>query len=102
MYTSVSSQADLDTKSVVARMDTLRTIQAMETWQDRVRSVMKEKRVTQDALTDVLGVSTRGAVGHYLSGRREPSADQLRSLAEFLGVNISWLLRHGPENIWLV
>ena len=92
MYTSVSSQADLDTKSVVARMDTLRTIQAMETWQDRVRSVMKEKRVTQDALTDVLGVSTRGAVGHYLSGRREPSADQLRSLAEFLGVNISWLL----------
>ena len=92
MYTSVSSQADLDTKSVVARMDTLRTIQAMETWQDRVRSVMKENRVTQDALTDVLGVSTRGAVGHYLSGRREPSAAQLQSLAKFLRVSLNWLL----------
>lgn len=92
MYTSVSSQADLDTKSVVARMDTLRTIRGMETWQDRVRSVMKEQGVTQDALTDVLGVSTRGAVGHYLSGRREPSAAQLQSLAQFLNVNLSWLL----------
>lgn len=92
MYTSVSSQADLDTKSVVARMDTLRTIQAMETWQDRVRSVMKEQGVTQDALTYVLGVSTRGAVGHYLSGRREPSAAQLQSLAKFLKVNLNWLL----------
>lgn len=92
MYTSVSSQADLDTKSVVARMDTLRTIQSMETWQDRVRSVMKEQGITQDALTNVLGVSTRGAVGHYLSGRREPSAAQLQSLAKFLKVDLSWLL----------
>ena len=92
MYTSVSSQADLDTKSVVARMDTLRTIQSMETWQDRVRSVMKEQGITQDALTYVLGVSTRGAVGHYLSGRREPSAAQLQSLAKFLKVNLNWLL----------
>lgn len=92
MYTSVSSQADLDTKSVVARMDTLRTIQFMKNWQDRVRSVMKEQGVTQDALTGVLGVSTRGAVGHYLSGRREPSAAQLQSLAKFLKVNLNWLL----------
>lgn len=98
MYHSVSSQADLDTKSVVARMDTLRTIQVMETWQDRVRSVMKEKRVTQDSLTDVLGVSTRGAVGHYLSGRREPSASQLKVLAQFLDVDIDWLLTgKGPK-----
>lgn len=98
MYHSVSSQVDLDTKSVVARMDTLRTIQAMENWQDRVRSVMKEKGVTQDRLTSVLGVSTRGAVGHYLSGRREPSASQLKALSKFLDVDIDWLLTgEGPK-----
>ncbi|MGP9834237.1 XRE family transcriptional regulator [Marinobacter sp. NSM] len=98
IYHSVSSQVDLDTKSVVARMDTLRTIRIMENWQDRVRSVMREKGVTQDRLTSVLGVSTRGAVGHYLSGRREPSASQLKALAEFLDVDIDWLLTgEGPK-----
>lgn len=98
MYHSALSQAAKDTKSVVARLDTLRTIQGMKNWQDRVRSVMREKGVTQDRLTSVLGVSTRGAVGHYLSGRREPSAAQLKALAEFLDVDIDWLLTgEGPK-----
>lgn len=99
MYTFIPSQAGLDTKSVVARMDTLRTIRNMEKWQDRVRLVMKDKKVTQDRLTSVLGVQTRGAVGHYLSGRREPSASQLKALADFLEVDVDWLLTgKGPRN----
>src|SRR5690554_2319998 len=64
----------------------------METWQDRVRSEMKSKGVTQDDLTKVLGVSTRGAVGHYLSGRSEPSAAQIKALADFLKLNVEWVI----------
>ncbi len=92
MYTDVSSQA-LDTKSVVANRGTLRTISVMEAWQDRAKAVMKEKGITQESLKSVLGVSTRGAVGHYLSGRREPSIQQLTDLASHLGVRIEWLIR---------
>ncbi len=64
----------------------------MDTWQDRARSVMKEKGITQEALMDVLGVTTRGAVGHYMQARREPSLDQMKALAKHLGVNLEWLL----------
>ncbi|MFP3979142.1 XRE family transcriptional regulator [Marinobacter sp. KMM 10035] len=92
MYTLASSQAEIDTKSVVAGLDTLRTIHVMEKWFDRVRSLMRRDGVTQDALTEVLGVKTRGAVGHYLSGRREPSIDQLRALATLFNVSLDWIL----------
>jgi len=92
MYTSVSSQA-LDTKSVVAKSGTLRTIANMETWQSRAKAVMKENKITQESLKSVLGVSTRGAVGHYLSGRRELSIQQLTDLANHLGVRLEWLIR---------
>ncbi len=97
MYTSVSSQADLATKSVVAGLDTLRTIQDMEKWFDRVRTLMRRDGVTQDALTEVLGVKTRGAVGHYLSGRREPSIEQLRALATIFNVSLDWILTGNGE-----
>lgn len=92
MYTLTRSQDCIDTNSVIANLDTLRTINSMETWQDRTRLLMKKKGVTQEALTQVLCVSTRGAVGHYLSGRREPSISQLRSLADFFKVDFSWLV----------
>jgi len=92
MYTTVSSQA-LDTKSVVANAGTLRTIEQMEAWQDRAKAVMKERGITQESLKSVLGVSTRGAVGHYLSGRREPSIQQLTDLANHLRVKLEWLVR---------
>jgi len=53
---------------------------------------MKERVVKQDDLIPVLGVNTRGAVGHYLTGRREPSLAQIEDLARFLDVSIDWLL----------
>lgn len=97
MYALTFSQGRLDTKSVVARVDTLRTIRRMEKWQDRVRSLMKKRGVTQDALTSVLSVSTRGAVGHYLSGRREPSLDQFTALASYFSVNLHGFLLEKSE-----
>lgn len=61
-------------------------------WYDRAKALMKEKRVTQDDLIAVLGVKTRGAVGHYLTGRREPNGEQLKQLADKLNISIDWLL----------
>ncbi|MFT7338140.1 MAG: phage repressor protein C with HTH and peptisase S24 domain [Marinobacter maritimus] len=97
MYTSVSSQADLDTKSVVAGLDTMRTIQVMEKWFDRVRTLMRDRKVTQEDLKKPLGVGTRGAVGHYLSGRREPSLDQLESLASYFKTDLGWMISGEPS-----
>ena len=53
---------------------------------------MKEKGLKQDDLIPVFGVKTRGAVGHYLTGRREPNGDQLKALADKLNHSLDWLL----------
>lgn len=54
-------------------------------WRARARARMEERGMKQEDLLKPLGVSTRGAVGHYLSGRREPSVEQFRDLAAALG-----------------
>jgi transcriptional regulator with XRE-family HTH domain len=64
----------------------------MSSWIDRAKQVMLEKQVTQQDLVTVLKVGTRGAVGHYFTGRSEPSLDQFGSLAKHLGVSLPWLI----------
>lgn len=92
MYTEDDRQAKVDTFRVVALADTLRTIRSMEPWYVRAKKVMKSKGITQESLINALGVTTRGAVGHYLSGRRDLSTDQLRDLATCIDVSLDWLL----------
>ena len=57
-----------------------------ETWIERARARMDELGLAQNDLMETLGVNTRGAVGHYLTGRREPSIKQLAALASRLGM----------------
>jgi transcriptional regulator with XRE-family HTH domain len=52
---------------------------------------MSELGVTQDQLAQELGV-TRGAVGHYLNGRREPSLEQMAIIARKLNMTVAELL----------
>jgi transcriptional regulator with XRE-family HTH domain len=80
-----------DSLAVIDKNDTARILRAMEKWYERARRLMKEQGVTQDDLTAVLKV-TRGAVGHYLSGRHDPSIEQLCALAEKLNCSLDWLL----------
>lgn len=47
----------------------------------------------------VFGVTTRGAVGHYLSGRREPPASALVKLADRLGMSLDELLKGSPIGV---
>jgi len=52
---------------------------------------MRAQGITQRALAATLSC-TRGAVGHYLAGRRMPSLPQLELLAAALKVSPAWLL----------
>lgn len=65
-----------------------------DTWYERAKKRMSELNppVTQEDLKNPLGVETRGAVGHYLTGRRHPSPQQLLALANRLRVSVDWLL----------
>jgi transcriptional regulator with XRE-family HTH domain len=61
-------------------------------WRDRAKAIMSEKRITQADLAAALGKSTRGAIGHYFTGRSEPDLEGFRTMAEFFGVSLNYLL----------
>lgn len=62
-----------------------------EAWMDRAKKLMDRSGKKQKDLQKALGV-TRGAVGHYLSGRREPSVEQFAAIARELDTSVEWLL----------
>lgn len=62
----------------------------MSTWESRVKSRMKELEMTQEQLAKKLGI-TRGAVTHYLCGRRTPPLQQFQKLAHVLKADPAWL-----------
>jgi len=57
----------------------------------RARARMHEKGITQDRLAASLDC-TRGAISHYLAGRRIPNLRQLEAIATCLEVRPWWLL----------
>ena len=63
-------------------------------WFDVVKLRMKELDITQDEVADLVGLS-RAAVGHWLNGRRQPRADQLKKVATRLNLSLDDLM--GPE-----
>lgn len=87
-----------DTKRGVVTHDTGCIMRSMTTWRDRARRRLKELGLTQDDLMEPLDVSTRGAVGHYLSGRRKPSIEQAAALARALQMSLDELVfGRGPR-----
>lgn len=75
-----------DTFCGIDMKDTARIMYGMEEWIRIVRARMKEKGIKQPALARVMNVETRGAVGHYLTGRREPTHAQFKAMALALGL----------------
>lgn len=61
-------------------------------WADRARQMLEIRGLTYDQIAPALNVSTRSAVGHYLSCRRQLSAEQAVSLADRLGCRVGWML----------
>jgi len=62
----------------------------MNTWETRIKTRMKEMEMTQEELANKMGL-TRGAVTHYLGGRRIPPLKQFQKLAQILKVDPAWL-----------
>lgn len=62
----------------------------MHTWASRIKTRMKEIGITQEALANKMGI-TRGAITHYLAGRREPPLRQFQKLADILDTDPAWL-----------
>lgn len=60
---------------------------------------MRELDVRQLDLMPVLGVTTRGAVGHYLTGRRDLTGDQMHAMAQFLGMTVEELQGDAPPEV---
>lgn len=77
----------------------------MSSWTTRIKSRMKELGMTQETLAQKMGV-TRGAVTHYLAGRRVPPLRQFQKLAAILKADPAWLQfgtpnesKHNSKNV---
>lgn len=57
-----------------------------------LRELMKERKVTQDTLAEVLGLKNRQSVTGYIDGSTVPSIDKLVSLANFFDVSADYFL----------
>ena len=64
----------------------------MDTWIVQAKKIMREQGITQKDIASAMGKSTRGAVGHYFTGRSQPTLNQLKSLSKYLGVTLAKLL----------
>lgn len=63
---------------------------------ERLTSLRKEKELSQYELADLLGYS-RGQIGNYEQGTREPDHSTLEKIADFFNVSIDYLL--GKSNV---
>ena len=62
----------------------------MNTWARRIKLRMKELDMTQEVLARKMGI-TRGAITHYLAGRRIPPLKQFQKIATVLKIDPAWL-----------
>jgi transcriptional regulator with XRE-family HTH domain len=67
-----------------------------ESFGDRLRRTREEKRLSQAELAQKTGFQP-SAISHFESGRRAPSFDNLKKLADALSVSIDYLL--GRETV---
>jgi len=70
----------------------------MDTWIVQAKKIMRDKGVTQKDIASAMGKSTRGAVGHYFTGRSQPTLNQLKSLAKYLDITLAELVDPGGVN----
>lgn len=57
----------------------------------RLKTLRKEKGFSQPELAEILG-KTKGALGHWESGTREPGLDIIYKLSEIFNVSVDYML----------
>jgi len=65
-------------------------------WYTKARSILKSKGMRYIDIAQALGV-TESAVGHYLTGRREPTLEVIRKIAAMCGMSLSELVGEDPR-----
>jgi len=70
----------------------------MSSWITRAKEEMRKQKLTQEDVAKAMGKTTRGAVGHYFTGRSTPNIKQVIKLAEYLKVPFAWLVA-GDETV---
>ena len=66
------------------------TLKSEPYWVPAAKKAMRAKGITQNELQDVFEVGTRGAVGHYFTGRQIINVEQLKALSLYLGVHLDY------------
>jgi transcriptional regulator with XRE-family HTH domain len=56
----------------------------------RLKLLRRDKDITQPELAEILGVS-KGAVGHWEAGSREPNLEMVTEIARFFRVSVDYL-----------
>jgi len=59
-------------------------------WITETKRIMRERKITQQELADRLGI-TRGALGHWLTGKRIPRYESICAMSRILGVPVTQL-----------
>lgn len=62
-----------------------------DTFRDRLRTARELRQLTQTQLAEATGLQP-AAINHFEAGRRSPSFDNLRLLADALEVSVDYLL----------
>jgi transcriptional regulator with XRE-family HTH domain len=63
---------------------------------ERLRQAREKKELTQSQLAERAGLQS-SAISHFEAGRRSPSFDNLKRLADALGVTIDYLIGRVEE-----
>jgi len=64
----------------------------------RLRLERLKKDITQEELGRAIGVSS-SAIGYWERGKREPSMDSLKKLADYFGCTVGYLVGHTNERV---
>ena len=68
---------------------------------NRLREAMKEKGLTQQALSNLSGV-TKSSISHYVNGKNVPDNFQAFKLSKVLNCDPSWLMGVDDQNFIVV
>lgn len=68
---------------------------------NRLRDAMKEKGLTQQALSNLSGV-TKSSISHYVNGKNVPDNFQAFKLSKVLDCDPSWLMGVDDQNFIVV
>ena len=63
-----------------------------------IKALRKQKKITQEELAKIIGV-TKLTILRWENGERVPKADKAKSLADFFGVTVPYLLGYQEETL---